>query len=389
MKRYLLVAAALSLLNATSPLTLAQPFVPQLRPAQLISLSSTWGQFDLQEQVGYSAGLMTLANETASGFSATIASNGINPGVDSPGYPSKSQYLPRIYTIFANQPITTNGQRVTVAFDVVFNTVADPSNVGSFRISLGDTNANNAWGAFMGLGTTTGATLRYDSTITQDTNWVDLVSGFFLYEPPGFTNNNVQTNLSFGSFCDLNGSSVGGQPAPNGIGMGVDTNTVHSFRFSVERTPSGLQFDEVWSNTAGADVINAAFAPLAGGNGDDHSGLANITPWTNVNIFGFALFGTGANMHFFGNDPGTFTVSNLRAYAGFGVTGIQREASGDVAITWESSKVDVCQYVVQTSSDLNTWTSVSTNSAGGHLTSYTNSAPTASQVFYRVQKTYQ
>src|SRR5690349_2471273 len=124
MKRYiLLIAAALPLLNVMSSVVHAQPYLPPLRPDQLISLSSTWGQYDLQEQVGYSSGLMTLANESSSGFSATVSSNGINPGVDSPPYPSKSQYLPRVYSIFAGQPITNAGQRVTIAFDVIFNTV--------------------------------------------------------------------------------------------------------------------------------------------------------------------------------------------------------------------------------------------------------------------------
>jgi hypothetical protein len=395
MKKYLLLTAAvLPLLNVLLSIAQAQPYLPTLRPDQLISLSSTWGQYDLQEQQGYlTNGLLTVANETSSGFSATISSNGIAVGTDYPtynGYPSKSQYLPRVYTTFDGQPITNNGQRVTFAFDVIFNTVADPSNVGSFRISMGDTNANNAWGAFMGMGTTSGSTLRYDSTITQDTNAINLVSGNFLFVPPDLSNPNNPTNLSYGSFCDLNGSSVGGGSAPNGVGMGVDTTNVHHFRFSVERTPSGLQCDMVWSNTAGTAVTESAFAPSGGGNGDDHSGLANITPWTNVNVFGFCLFGTGANEHFFGYDPGTFTISNLIAYSGFGITAMQKDPStGDVAITWESSKVDVCQYVVQSSTDLNTWSSISTNSTGGYITSYTNSAPADNQLFYRVQKTFE
>jgi hypothetical protein len=381
MKRYPSLLAAVLLLAA---------LLPSRTQAQPISLPSTWGQYDLQEQIGYSAGLLTLAGQSSSGFSATVSSNGISPGAGgAPTFPSKSQYLPRVYTLFAGQPITNNGQRVTFSFDVKFNTVADPSNVGSFRISMGDTNCNNAWGAFMGMGTTSGSTLRYDSTITQDTNWFNPINGYYLFMPPDLANPMNPTNYSFGSFCDLSGSSVGGASAPNGVGMGVDTTTVHHFRFSVERTPSGLQCDEVWSNSAGPAVANSVFAPVPGGNGDDYSGLSNISPWTNVNVFGFCLFGTGNNEHFFGYNPGTYTVSNLKAYSGFNITEFRKEVpSGNNVVTWESSAVDVCQYVVQTSTDFNTWTPISTNMTAGFVTSYTNSAPTGAALFYRVQKVY-
>ncbi len=189
--------------------------LPSLAQAQPISLSSSWGQYDLQKQQGYSAGLLTLTAQSASGFTATVGSNGIAVGPDYPaynGYPSKSQYLPRVYTFFAGQPITNNGQRVAFSFDVKFNNVADPGNVGSFRITMGDTNSNNSWGAFMGLGTTSGSTLRYDSTLTQDTNWFNPNNGYYLFMPPDLLNPSNPTNYSLGSFCDFNGSSVGGFP---------------------------------------------------------------------------------------------------------------------------------------------------------------------------------
>ncbi|MBI3853021.1 MAG: hypothetical protein HY298_22440 [Verrucomicrobia bacterium] len=386
MKRFPLLIAASLLLAA---------LLPTPTQAQPISLSSTWGQYDLQEQQGFSAGLLSLTGESSSGFTATVSSNGIAVGPDYPaytGYPSKSQYLPRLYTIFAGQPITNNGQRVTFSFDVKFNDLADSTNVGSFRFSMGDTNCNNAWGEFLGMGTTSGSTFRYDSTMTQDTNWVDSGTGFYLFMPPDLTNPNNPTNYSFGSFGDFNGSSVGGGSAPNGVGMGVDTTTVQHIRFSVERTPSGLQVDSVWSNSAGPAINHAAFAPVPGGTGDDHNGgisPVGTSPWTNVNVFGFCLFGTGANEHFFGYNPGSFTVSNLKAYYGFNITGFERDNStGDNIITWESTAVDVCEYVVQTSTDFNTWTSISTNTTGGFTTSYTNTASSDSALFYRVQKVY-
>ena len=369
--------------------------LPSRTQAQPITLPSTWGEYDLQEQQGYSAGLLSLTAQSSSGFTATVSSNGIAVGPDYPaytGYPSKSQYLPRVYTIFAGQPITNNGQRVTFSFDVKFNTIADPSNNGSFRFTMGDTNCNNAWGEFLGIGTASSSTFRYDSTITQDTNWLDATSGFYWYMPPDLANPNNPTNYSFGSFCDLNGSSVGGGNVPNGVKMGVDTTTVHHIRFSVERTPSGLQVDSVWTNSAGTAVEHAAFAPVLGGTGDDHNGGVSPTgtlPWTNVNVFGFCLFGTGANEHFFGYDPGSFTVSNLKAYSGFNITAFQRDpVSGDVTLTWESTKVDVCEYVVHKSTDLSSWTPISTNITEGFQTSYTNSATADNAAFYRVEKIY-
>lgn len=384
MKSYPSVIAASLLLAA---------FLPSPSQAQPVPLASTWGQYDLQEQQGHSAGLLSLTAESSSGFTATVSSNGIAVGSDYPaysGYPSKSQYLPRVYTFFAGQPITNNGQRVTFSFDVKFNDVADPSNVGSFRFTMGDTNCNNSYGEFLGIGTASGSTFRYDGTITQDTNWLNTINGNFLYMPPDLSNPMNPTNYSFGSFCDFNGSSVGGGGTPNGVKMGVDTNTIHHVRFSVERTPSGLQVDSVWTNSAGTEVVDAAFAPVLGGAGDDYSGLANVSPWTNVNVFGFCLFGTGANEHFFGADPGSFTVSNLKAYSGFNITAFHRDlTSGDVNLTWESSKVDVCTYVVSKSTDLSGWTPIATDLVTeGYQTSYTNSASADNAAFYRVEKVY-
>lgn len=384
MKRYLAPVAAV----------LLAALLPTLIQAQPIALPSTWRQYDLQEQQGHSAGLLSLTAESSSGFTATVSSNGIAVGADYPaytGYPSKSQYLPRVYTFFANQPITNNGQRVTFSFDVKFNDVADPSNNGSFRFSMGDTNCNNAFGEFLGMGSAGGnSTFRYDSAITQDTNWLDAITFNYLYMPPDLSNPNNPTNYSFGSFCDLNSSSVGGGGVPNGVKMGVDTTTVHHVRFSVERTPSGLQVDSVWTNSAGTAVEHAAFAPVPGGVGDDYDGFPIGTlPWTNVNVFGFCLFGTGANEHFFGYDPGSFTISNVKAYSGFNITAFQRDpASGDVTLTWESTKVDVCEYVVHKSTDLSSWMPISTNITEGFQTSYTNSATADNAAFYRVEKIY-
>src|SRR5260221_10745277 len=112
MKRYLFLTAAVSLLAT---------LIPSITQAQPVSLPSTWGQYDLQEQQGYSSGLLSLAGQSSSGFSATVSSNGIAVGAAYPsynGYPSKSQYLPRVYATFDGQPITNLGSRVTVSFDL-------------------------------------------------------------------------------------------------------------------------------------------------------------------------------------------------------------------------------------------------------------------------------
>src|SRR2546421_4370098 len=97
MKKYLSLTAAVSLLAT---------LIPSITQAQPVSLPSSWGQYDLQEQKGYSSGLLSLAAQSSSGFSATVSSNGIATGTYPAynGYPSKSQYLPRVYSTFDGQP---------------------------------------------------------------------------------------------------------------------------------------------------------------------------------------------------------------------------------------------------------------------------------------------
>jgi hypothetical protein len=185
-------------------------------------------------------------------------------------------------------------------------------------------------------------------------------------------------------------ASTGTPPgAPNGVSMAADTTNKHHIRFSVERTPVGLQTDVAWSNSAGTNVTTCAGAPVPGGNGDDHNGLANTLPWSTVNVFGLCLFGTGANEHFFGYNPGSYTVSNLKVYSGFYITAFAQDAaSRDATLTWESSAADTCQYVVQRSPNLKNWTSIATNTTGAYLTSYTDAASPAGANYYRVQKMY-
>lgn len=371
------------LTHRAAVLLLLAILLPSLVSAQPIPLSSTWIPYDPQEAENVQPnGLLDLGGQSASGFTATIRSNGY-----APAYPARSQYLPRIVQTFPDQPMTNLGSRVTVSFDVVFNTLAKKNIDVAFRMSMGDTNVNNALLAGFEFGTPSGQVilLRYDVSITQDTNYLDMVNGFWTFGGP----------YLWGSFCDGGGNmaSAGTPPgAPNGLAMATDTTTQHHIRFSAERVPIaggglGLQVDAVWSNSGGPDVTGAAGAPIPGGNGDDFNGLTNVKPWTNINCFGLCLFGTGSNQDFFG-DEGSYTLSNFKAYYGFQITDFQRtDSEGDI-VTWESSPVDVCQYVIETSPDLSAWSPIYTNVAGGFTTSYTNSTPAGSPLFYRVLKQF-
>ncbi|MCW5554952.1 MAG: hypothetical protein KIS67_22660 [Verrucomicrobiae bacterium] len=364
------------------PLGLAGVLLAALLPsgaqAQLIELSSTWIQHDPQEVENVQPnGLLDLINQSAGGFTATVRANEY-----APEYPARSQYLPRIVQTFADQPVTNAGSRVTVAFDVVFHTLA-PENVDvGFRISLGDTNANNAILGGFEFGTPSGQVvlLRYDTTITQDTNYLDLVTGNYVFGGP----------YAWSSICDGGGNMGSTSTAPNGAAMGTDTTTTHHIRFSVERVPTsagglGLQVDAVWSNSAGDEVSGAAGAPIPGGNGDDFNGLTNVLPWTNINCFALCLFGTAGRQPFL---EGSYTVSNFEAYYGFKITDFLKDGSDEV-ITWESTPVDVCQYIVESSSNLSIWSPISTNLTEGFTTSFTNSAPVAADArYYRVVKQF-
>lgn len=387
MKRPLLILAAACLLAAgLRPSLLAQP----------VPLSSTWIEYDLEQEKGQSVdGLAILSGQSSSGFTAFIKSNVLNATVFD--FPPKSQYLPRIVTTFPDVPITNLGQRVTVSFDVVVNTPIPAANNVGFRMSLGDTNANN--GILLGFdwGDSAGSSvlMRYDATITQNTNWLDPVTFFYLNSP-------TNKDYAWGSFTDAgaNFSSAGlTAGAPNNVSL--KPGSKHSFKFSLERTANGLMVGSIWGNDAGPAVISTGGNPILGGNGDDHNGLTDVRPWRGVNCFGICIFGTGSNPVSWDADGGSYTVSNLEIHSGINITAVRKDpASGDVALTWESHPSDNLNgalYDVQYSTSLTspTWISLAnTNIAAadtypeGFLTSYTNSAPADPERFYRVQKVY-
>src|SRR4051794_1847292 len=149
---------------------LAAILLPLAGRTQPVQLSSTWIEYDLEQEKGQSAnGLSVLSNQSSTGFTAFIKSNVLNAVVSD--FPPKSQYLPRIVTTFRDQPITNVGSRVTVSFDLNINTHVPAGNNVGFRIAMGDTNANNSILAGYDFGDSAGGTvlLRYDVTITQNT----------------------------------------------------------------------------------------------------------------------------------------------------------------------------------------------------------------------------
>jgi len=388
MKRFILIPTASLLLAAIAP-SLAQ--------AQPVALANTWGEYDLEQEKGQSPnGLLVLSGQSSSGFTAFIKSNVLNATVFD--FPPKSQYLPRVYQTFAGQPIVNNGSKVTVTFDVVINTpVPAPSNVG-FRMSMGDTNANNAILAGFDFGDPAGGTtlIRYDTTITQNTNWLNFeTGGDYLFSP-------TNQHFGWGSICDGGGAmSTAGTTSGAPNDQGLQPGAKHNFKFSIERTPTGLMTGTVWGNDAGTSLIASASNPLPGGNGDDRNGLFNVKPWTNINAFGICLFGTGSNPVSWDENGGSYTVSNLKIYPGILITDIQRDAaSGDIALTWESNPLDSVngalydvQYTTNVSST--TWISLADTNISpaatfpeGFVTSFTNSAPTDTARYYRVQKVY-
>jgi len=386
MKRHASVIAA-SLLAAITP---------TLSHAQPVALANTWGEYDLEQEKGQSTdGLLILSAQSSSGFTAFIKSNVINATVID--FPPKSQYLPRVFQTFPGQPITNNGAKVTVSFDVVVNTPVPAANNVGFRLSMGDTNANNAILAGFDFGDAAGSSvlLRYDATITQNTNLFDGL-GYYVFTP-------TNMDLSWGSFTDS-----GANLTTSGLTSGAPNNqslqpgAKHNFKFSIERTPVGLMTGTIWGNDAGPALISNAGNPILGGNGDDKNGLANVRAWQSINCFGICLFGTGSNPVSWDENGGSYTVSNLKVYSGILITDIQRDpASGDVALTWESNPLDGINgalYDVQYTTSLSSspaWISLAnTNIAPadtfpeGFLTSYTNSAPADAARFYRVQKVY-
>jgi hypothetical protein len=387
MKPYLSILAAAGLLAL---------WLPSLGQAQPVALADTWGEYDLEQEKGQSAnGLLILSEQSSSGFTAFISSNVINSTVSD--FPPKSQYLPRVFQTFADQPITNFGSKVTVSFDVVINTNVPAANNVGFRMAMGDTNANNSILAGFDFGTVSGSSvlLRYDVTITQNTNWSDIGTGFYLFSP-------TNAAYAWGSFCDggANLSTVGTTSgAPNN--QSLQPGAKHSFKFSLERTPVGLMTGTIWGNDAGPELIASAANPISGGNGDDHNGLTDVRPWRGINAFGLCLFGTGSNPVSWDTNGGSYTISNLKIYSGLNVTSIQRNSgSGDVVLTWESNPLDGVNgalYDVQYATNLAApaWVSLAnTNIApaatfpDGFWTSYTNSAPPDVARFYRVQKVY-
>lgn len=364
--------------------------------AQPVPLSNTWIEYDLEQEKGQSVdGLAILSGQGSSGFTAFIKSNVLNSTVTD--FPPKSQYLPRIVTTFPDVPITNLGSRVTVSFDVVVNTTIPAANNVGFRMAMGDTNANNSMLLGFDWGDSSGQSVlvRYDATITQNTNLLDPGNFFYLNTP-------TNQDYAWGSFCDSGANLTTAGPTtgmPNGVSL--KPGAKHSFKFSIERIASGLMVGSIWGNDAGPAVISTGGSPIPGGNGDDHNGLTDVRPWRGVNCFGICLFGTGSNPVSWDANGGSYTVSNLQIYSGMNVTAARKDAgTGDFELTWESHPMDLqngALYDVQYTTSLSSpnWISLANTNISpvatypeGFSTSYTNTAVGDSARFYRVQKVY-
>lgn len=337
-------------------------------PAQTIPLVPIWQSYNPNN-------LLSLSNQSSSGFTAFIATNTAGGTL----------VLPRIYQTFVDQPFTNYGARVAVTFDLVFNNATVVGDT-QFRFGLGNTNANELVWVGYDIGAPNGTCIRerMDPSSSpgisspgpyQVGNWNDaFISGANLTVPIGGP------------------SFVSSSSFPNGAGLGVAASlaTKHSFRYSVERIPGQLMQDTVWSNSAGTGWVGASGAY-------NESSLSTNTPatWQQINTFGFGCNNTGL----FGANGGSYTVSNLKIYNGFMITGFKSDAaSGDVILTWESSPYDStfgASYQVLSTADLTppvTWATnaivTSSNDQGGYWTSYTNAATGDAAQYYQIQKLY-
>ena len=133
--------------------------------SQPLALSSTWGQYDLNETVNGAPGILTLSNESATGFTAAIGENTLdvdgNAGVDQPG-------RPRIFQTFNPQSLSKIGQKATLKFKIRFDNVPVTGDT-QFRFGFADTAHNQAVLTMIEMGPTDGGStwrLRTDLSVT-------------------------------------------------------------------------------------------------------------------------------------------------------------------------------------------------------------------------------
>ena len=333
--------------------------------SQPLALSSTWGQYDLNETVNGAPGILALTNESATGFTAAIGENTLdvdgNAGVDQPG-------RPRIFQTFNPQALSRIGQRATLKFKIKFNNVPIVGDT-QFRFGFADTAHNQAVLTMIDIGATDGAStwrLRPDISITSSGTGAysgsSLIRQYTSGEWGEFGNTgradfiidatgtrvplvDPATNATWVQPRFQQGGTFGGLGGvPNGIGL-EDTTTTHSFEMTLERVSTGITWSFIWGNDAGVGTVTGSTSLVV----DD-----SYLPMNSVDGIGFMILN---NAPFGAATTGSFDISEVSVTAEggsgsalpFKIT--QNSLSGgNEILTWNS--VPCTSYSVEGTTDL-------------------------------------
>ncbi len=327
-----------------------------------IPLVALWGQYDKAEIVNGAPGILDLADESETDFTAAIGENTLMTEADPPAVDQAGR--PRVYQTFAPQLLASVGQKASLSFKVKFNDVPIVGDT-QFRFGLTDTERNQAVLGMIDIGTPEGTTLRMrrDDSITE-------ASATYL---PGDWSH-------FGNAGTTLGQTTG---TPNGIGL-VDTATTHEFTLTLERVVGGIQWTTLWGNDAGPATISATTSVF------DDSAL----PMSIVDGIGFHLFN---NAPFGAETTGSLVISDVVVTGeGGGIAGpVALEFTNIVVssdfitttLTWRSKPGKL--YGVDYSTNLATWLEINDSVASqGGETAFPapNPLPVEEALYYRVRE---
>ena len=249
--------------------------------AQVVSLNSSWSSWDPSNLGG---GVQTLSGESSTGYTTSIS-----------GTVAETGEIPQAYQIFNPLPLASVGDKVTLSFDVKFNTALGAINLDTdFRAGLSST-ANNS-GAVYGYdaGGSAGGTsvrLRYDANgLTHVGDPMD--AGY----PNAFDENNFNHSLN------ASGTLGSGGGTPAGDVLGVNTTETHSFVLSLERVAGGLMSSSSWTSDApgAVSVVNSYDNTF-----DDSTLLLGST--TEIDMIQIALLEEDITTSY----PASWTISNV------------------------------------------------------------------------------
>ena len=353
-----------------------------LNPPATLVLSSTWGQYDKTEIVNGGAGILSLTNESATGFTASVGENTLSnnvvptPGIDGAG-------RPRIFQTFNPQSLSGVGQQARMSFKIKFNDIPASGDT-RFRFGFADTAHNQGVLGMIDLGAPSNPSgrLRSDLSISGTGSvlsnylpgdWSDFGN---TGAAPGATGTALQTGSTIGAF----------DGAPNGVGL-VDTTTTHVFTMTLERVAGGLSWTVTWGNDQGPEILSMATTNVV----DD-----SLLPMNSVDSIGIM----NLNHNTFGavnsNTTGSFVVSEVSVTGeGHTTSGsvLPFETSGsslagtDLQVTWNSTPGVI--YSIVSSSDLKTWTLVpgaGSIVAADYTSSFTLSNQTATRQYYQIRR---